>query len=263
MSGKELFLKRMDQELNDNTHKGEWKEYKPTKEECLYKIYNKVAQLHMTVKTGANAAPLEYCADLANLCEKLYETLGGYKDRCSGCDFLKEHCTHTGTPADEFSHGCDQYKKSEINNIIYPQILEDEQGISYVFSNNAPREAKKDELVKMLDWQETYKLQNLLANVEISKKFKEDTKKIISSNCIDCTSYAEDEVEEKGCGLCASKIPQTIVDEDYVCGCFQVNLCSSCTYLFPTCTYKDVIFGTFNNDNVIICDGYKKQKEKA
>lgn len=71
-----LFIERMDIELKANAHKGNWGEWKPTKEEWLWEMQHHQAKLQDAIASKNKDTILEFSADVGNLAEKAFVTFG-------------------------------------------------------------------------------------------------------------------------------------------------------------------------------------------
>jgi hypothetical protein len=72
----DIFIERMEIELIDNSNKGVWTKWKPTKEEWLWEMQHHMAKLQISIQNNDKEGIQEYSADVANLAEKSYMTFG-------------------------------------------------------------------------------------------------------------------------------------------------------------------------------------------
>jgi len=72
----DTFIERMEIELINNSDKGIWVNWKPTKEEWLWEMQHHMAKLQISIQNNDKEGIQEYSADVANLAEKSYITFG-------------------------------------------------------------------------------------------------------------------------------------------------------------------------------------------
>ena len=70
------FVKQMEKELQENQIKGNWEDWKPTKQEWLWEIQYHMAKLQIAIQNNEKENIKEYSADVANLAEKSYTQFG-------------------------------------------------------------------------------------------------------------------------------------------------------------------------------------------
>ena len=70
------FVKRMENELQDNAEKGVWKDWHPTKEEWLWEMQHHIAKLQHAISNQNTELVKEFSADIANLAEKSFTEFG-------------------------------------------------------------------------------------------------------------------------------------------------------------------------------------------
>jgi hypothetical protein len=70
------FAKLMDRELQENAHKGNWEDWKPTSQELLSEVTHHLDKLKFVLARFNRPAVTEFSADIANFMQKTHEMYG-------------------------------------------------------------------------------------------------------------------------------------------------------------------------------------------
>jgi hypothetical protein len=79
-----LFVKRMEDELHANGHKGDWKSWEPSELGALSEIQHHVTKLINALEGGDRARVTELSADIANAAMKTAEVHGDLRQAGAG-----------------------------------------------------------------------------------------------------------------------------------------------------------------------------------
>lgn len=102
-----LFLDRVNQELIDNQHKGNFEDWKPSDGELLLEFYEHLGKLQKALKDKNIDFVRKYSASLALYSEKTFNLYTDIDKLCYNCKFFVGHCSLLGIPTNRFDPFCD------------------------------------------------------------------------------------------------------------------------------------------------------------
>jgi len=90
------FIARMEKEILNNSHKGDWNQWKPEAKDLITEIRYHVLKLKMEVGSSRPERVKEYAADVANLASKAFELADQIsKEKCLPLTTLKKNYLNT------------------------------------------------------------------------------------------------------------------------------------------------------------------------